>query len=301
MTTATFTIETLTLTQPGPYETARVGVLLPPQSLDGTYAASTHTLVYVAGMGGSMKGALPFLSTLAQQTGNPVIGIDLPGFGLNHALGVPFGPARYPEFLQQCLQSFFRARPDWPQALQVVSISLGAATVCHWAKGFQSTWPTLSSLSLLAPAFRPYRPTFPYPWVAQQALQFITSLGRAQVTMPYGITELTQNSTYRDDPHYHPRLQLPLPYLLQVEQYNLQAFHALGAIIVPTAIVIPTRDVVCCPQTMAQAYYHLPADTPKHRIVLEGAFHDVVMEAADDPQSPLTTGLLSWFSMCSAG
>lgn len=255
-------------------------------------APQKSPIVYVPGLGGSVKSAVEFLKSFARQ-GHPVYSLDAQGWGLNDDLPCYPNPVQY-------LADFKGFVADLQQqgALQganasiLMGISLGGILASIYAS--QTPHP-FGRLVLLAPAFKPHPKTFSLQYRLKAYGLALTRGFKAKLVMPYGIEHLTQNPQAHADPSLQTRLSVPVLYMLFVDRLCAKALKALPQIDIPVALVAPQADVVCCPQFMRQAFKALKH--PKSQLISPpGVFHDIPREP-EPVLAPLCHDLLQWLDL----
>jgi alpha-beta hydrolase superfamily lysophospholipase len=261
-------------------------------------ASKGKAMLFIPGLGGSVKGALDFLEQLSDEY-NPIYGPDLRGFGLNLLEKNPLTSAK---IILKDLEAFYQQVivPAEHTELALCGLSLGGvlATLlaCRYPERF-------SKLTLLAPAYRPHRKTFTLGYTIRNTLAFMIQGGKARTQLPYGLAEITSNAAILSDPQYTtvPPLVLSPGFLLGVRDLCNQAFSEIRQLQVPTLMVIPGQDIVCDPDAMRKAYERIPTTTPKLCREYPDFYHDVLFE---EGHSDIAQALLGWpvpaFASCSA-
>ena len=250
-------------------------------------------MLYIPGLGGSVKGALDFLEQLLPSFG-PIYGPDLRSFGLNPVEAPPYSA----NHLLPDMEAFYQQviLPANHRELVLVGISLGGilATLlaCRHPERF-------SKLILLAPAFRPHPKSFSLSYTVLNTLSFMLRGKHSRTTLPYGIEALTTNPAILNDPQYaeHPPIELNAGFLLGVRTLCNQAFSEIRKLSLPTLVVIPGMDIVCDPTAMRAAYERIPATTPKLCKEYPDFYHDVLFEAG---HSDIAKALLEWSNHCAS-
>lgn len=249
-------------------------------------------LLYVPGLGGSVKGALHFLSGL-QDRFSTIYAPDLRGFGLNSETMSVTSVADTLEDLDCFWEQHLN--PLSHRNIYLCGISLGASLSVHLVNQYPQRF---ESLVLLAPAYKPSPVTFSTAYVLSNLMRSVFGGKDAQTVLPYGIEEITRNPLIRDDPQYKvPPLSLPTRYLFQVRSLNLKAFRTMANLSLPTLMVVPQSDVVCCPHTMQKAFLRIPQETPSHLVTYSQMYHDVLMEPEVDE---VVAEVLQWLETHSA-
>lgn len=244
-------------------------------------------LLFIPGLGGSVKGALNFLGLL-HTAYNPIYGPDLRGFGLNPLEK----PLTHAKDLIPDLEAFHEQviAPEGHSELALCGISLGGVLATLLATKHPERY---SKLILLAPAFKPHPKTFTLKYTLVNTLAFLMKGGNAMTTLPYGLEALTTNPAVLNDPQYaeHPQLVLNSGFLLGVRDLCNQAMSDIRKLNIPTMVVIPGQDVVCDPAAMRAAYDRIPNSTPKQCLDYPDLYHDVLFEV-EHPQ--IAEAFLKW-------
>ncbi len=246
-----------------------------------------RTLLFVPGLGGSVKGALPFLEKLLPVF-SPIYGPDLRGFGLN-PLEKPIHSSK---ILLEDLEAFHQAvgleQPKQPVLL--AGLSLGGVLATLLATQNPERY---ERLLLMAPAFRAHGKSFSLQYQIKNALRrFI--LGREAYTrLPYNVDALTTNPDILNDPQYRnpPPLDLSFDFLWSLRTLCNQSLQATKEIQIPTMMVVPGQDVVCDPEAMRQGYEQIPASTPKTYRFYPELYHDILFENA---HSEIAEAVCQW-------
>ncbi len=235
-------------------------------------------LIFIPGLGGSVKGALDFLAHLLPHY-DVIYGLDLRGFGLNQDLPLVNVRRSY-EDIEGFIESVVTAMPSSglnPHGqIDIASISLGSVLATHLTYHHA---PWFRRSLLIAPAFKPHPAMFPLPYVLKNVWGQITRGPSFPVTLPYDIKALTLNPEILNDPQYqNPPLTVNAGYLLSVRSLSLQAIKLAKALTVPTMIMVPGLDLVCDPHAMRDAYYGLPVETEKKLVEYPQQYHDLLLE-----------------------
>ena len=233
-------------------------------------------LVFVPGLGGSVKNSLVFFNALLQHF-SPIIVPDLRGFGLNEAKALP-NPTQFVADLEgiltQVAPAYFAESP-WTLG----GISLGGCVVSHWlgsaghTVGPDSAW-------LLAPAVQEHPKAFKLPYVAKTLWTMLTAPS-SLVKLPYGLESLTQNpAVLASEQHQHhmETFRLPAQFLWQLRDFNRTSVKAMRAIACPVHVSIPLADRIICPNAMERAFLQLPYHQSHRRQSYKGLYHDVPLE-----------------------
>jgi alpha-beta hydrolase superfamily lysophospholipase len=251
-------------------------------------AANGKALLFIPGLGGSVKNALDFLEQLTPAY-SPVYGPDLRGFGLNLLEEDPLTSAK---IILKDLEAFYQQVivPAQHTELVLCGISLGGVLATLLASRHPERF---SKLALLAPAYRPHSKTFSLGYTIRNTLAFLIQGGKARTQLPYGLAEITSNTAILNDPQYTavPPLVLSPGFLLGVRDLCNQAFSEIRQLRVPTLMVIPGQDVVCDPDAMRKAYERIPSTTPKLCKEYPDFYHDVLFE---EGHSDIAQALLGW-------
>ncbi len=259
----------------------RYGKLINPANPD-----TGRALLYVPGLGGSIKSALAFLNALLPEF-SPIYGPDLRGFGLN-PLEAPLPKA---DIILQDLEAFHQQvlAPAGHQSLALCGLSLGGVLATLLAA---QTPERYQKLVLLAPAYRPNAQSFSLAYTLRNTLAFLLLGSRARTTLPYTVAAITRNESVLNDPQAFPSLQLSLTpgFLLSVRSLCNRAMSQAAQLTVPTLMVIPGQDIVCDPVAMRQTFAKIPAK-PKTCREMPDFYHDVVLEP-DSPQ--LAREIAAW-------
>lgn len=243
--------------------------------------ATGRALLFIPGLGGSVKGALSFLECLLPFY-SPIYAPDLRSFGINATS--EDAPLHHVRNLPADLEMFHRqvlapARNGGSfEELILCGISLGGVLATLLAAEHPERY---QRLILLAPAYKPHARSFPLSYVVRNVLTFLLLGRRARTRLPYGLSALTRNTSILDDPSYrdHPPLVLSPGFLLGVRGLANAALRAASRLTIPTLMVVPGQDIVCDPDAMRLAYGRIPADTPKHCLEYSDVYHDVLFEA----------------------
>jgi alpha-beta hydrolase superfamily lysophospholipase len=246
-----------------------------------------RAMLFIPGLGGSVKGAVDFLGQL-QQTYSPIYGPDLRGFGLN-PLETPLNGAKD---LLPDLEAFYQQVivPAGHKELALCGISLGGVLATLLAARHPERF---SKLILLAPAFKPHPKTFTLSYTLINTFAFLLKGGKARTQLPYGMEALTTNPAILNDPQYAdlPPLELNSGFLLGVRDLCTAAFSEIRKLSIPTMMVIPGQDIVCDPAAMLAAYNRIPASTLKVCQKYPDFYHDVLFEVN---HSDIAEALLQW-------
>jgi alpha-beta hydrolase superfamily lysophospholipase len=245
-------------------------------------------MLFVPGLGGSVKGALSFLEQLLPEY-SPIYGPDLRGFGLNLLETDPLTSAK---IVSKDLEAFYQQviAPQQHSELVLCGLSLGGVLSTLLAARHPDRF---SRLILLAPAYRPHRKTFSLSYTVRNTLAYLIKGSKARTQLPYGLQEITSNPDVLSDPQYtsFPPLVLSPGFLLGVRDFCNQAFSEIRRIQIPTLMVIPGQDIVCDPDAMRKAFDRIPQTTPKLCKEYPDFYHDVLFEAG---HSEIAQEILGW-------
>jgi len=252
-------------------------------------------LLYIPGLGGSVKIALPFLQSLLPYF-NPIYGVDLRGFGLN----ISDEPLQDVNHLLPDMEAFdeqvlapARQSGEFNAGLSLAAISLGGVVATLLASRHPERY---QELLLFAPAYAPHPTTFPASYLFSNLLNHIFKGRHARTRLPYDISKVTRNPLILADPDFQswlPRLTLTPGFLLSVRLLSLRAMLACRNITVPTCMFIPGADEVCDPATMLKAFHRIPRQTPKHVITYPNFYHDLLLEESHHIHT-IVSDLLAW-------
>ena len=252
----------------------------------GTNGAD-RAMLFIPGLGGSVKGALDFLEQLQPAYGT-IYGPDLRGFGLN-PLETPLNGAG---MLLPDLDAFYQQviAPAGHQELALCGISLGGVLATLLAARHPERF---SKVILMAPAYKPHPQTFTLSYTLQNTLAFLFKGKKALTQLPYGMEALTTNPAILNDPQYlHMEpLILNAGFLLGVRDLCQNAFSEIQQLRLPTMMVIPGRDIVCDPAAMRAAFARIPEQTPKVCHEYPDFYHDVLFEIG---HAQIAQALLQW-------
>lgn len=246
-----------------------------------------RALLFVPGLGGSVKGAIDFLEALLPFY-SPIYGPDLRSFGLNPTEQ----PLQGTEILFQDLAAFHQQviGPANHPELNLCGISLGGVIATRLAVQCPERY---RRLALIAPAYRPHPKSFGLCYTLKNTLSFIFQGENARTQLPYGVEALTRNEEILNDPAYcetDPAVLAP-GFLLRVRLLSMQAFNDTRRLRLPTMVVIPGQDIVCDPVAMRQGFHRIPATTPKLCKEYPDFYHDVLFETG---HTEIAQELLVW-------
>lgn len=232
-------------------------------------------LLFIPGLGGSVKGALSFLELLLPEY-SPIYAPDLRGFGIN-PIETPLPKA---DIILKDLEAFYQQIivPAKHNPLALCGISLGGVLSTILATRHPDRF---SSVTLLAPAFKPHQNSFSASYVLRNVLGHLLLGTKARTELPYGLEAVTGNPAILNDPQYKDALKLILTpgFLLSVRDLCNLALKNITQLQIPSLIVVPGQDIVCDPGTMREAYARIPATTHKKLLEYEHFYHDVLFEA----------------------
>lgn len=274
-------------------ETLKYGRLYNSQKPD-----TGKALLFLPGLGGSVKGALNFLELLLPEY-SPIYSPDLRGFGLNPIES----PLPRADIIQKDLEAFYQhvIAPANHGHLALSGISLGAVLAALMAECHPERY---TSLTLLAPAFKPHKSSFSPAYVFQNVMGHLLLGPKARTGLPYGMEAVTGNPAILNDPQYQGALQLVLTpgFLLSVRDLCNQALKGMTTLRPPSLIVVPGQDMVCDPNTMRQAFLKIPNSTPKRLLEYPNFYHDVLFEVEHHRLAQEMLGwLLSLDALSSSG
>ena len=250
--------------------TQRYGQFIKPD----TEPKTGRALWFVPGLGGSVKGAIPFLEHLLPQF-DTIYGADLRGFGLN-----PIDePLRETEIIRKDLEAFYQQVivPAGHSDLVLGGISLGGVLTTLMAVEHPARF---SRLLLLAPAYKAHPSSFSLGYIIKNVLGCALKGKGYRTRLPYGQDSVTRNEDILNDPAMKDRkpLDLTAGFLLDVQKLTGQSQKRARELKIPTMMVIPGADVVCCPEAMRKGYTRIPDSTPKFIREYPDFYHDVLYE-----------------------
>lgn len=260
--------------------TLRYGKLTDPHRAE----PAKRSMLFVPGLGGSVKGAISFLEALLPEF-DPIYGPDLRGFGLNEHAPLPHPDIHLEDLLAFQHHTELIEHP----ATTLCGISLGGTISTKLAAKQRKDF---ESLILVAPAFRSSNICFPPSFIARHALGRLLNGVEYRTVLPYCIKKLTRNPEVLANPVYMAEpLELPVDYLLKVSLFNMVAFRRVKEIAIPTMVIVPGSDVVCDPDGMRAGYHRIPGHVPKLLKDYPALYHDVLME----PEVPeIAQDVLDW-------
>jgi alpha-beta hydrolase superfamily lysophospholipase len=256
----------------------RYGLLSSPWASESE-TDTRQPLVYLPGLGGSVKSALWFLEGLLD-TFHPIYGLDCRGFGLN---------ANQPERLHSLkptladMQVFLgETGPLAGQTPHLIGISMGAtlATILSAREPER-----FKSLLFLAPAYRPHPKTFSWRYKFKNMLGKLLLGKRFKTKLPYTLSMLTRNEAILNDPQYHktPSAHMTAEMLVSARHFCEAGLEQSAQLKPPIMMVIPGQDKVCDPLAMHEGFKRLADETPKRLLDLPEYYHNVLME----PEAPV--------------
>ena len=236
-----------------------------------------RALVFVPGLGGSVRWAERFLSQLEGRY-DLIVGLDLRGYGLNRGLE-PVSPKLQAADLRAFLhEARLSVRFD---EVHLAGISLGGVLAAHLASQRAEAF---RSLLLLAPAFAPHPRTFSPGFTIRQVARRLLNGPETRMCMPYGLRDITQNPEVLADPEFQGLfpLSLGVDFALGVKGLAGATIQAMDGIHLPTMVVVPGMDRVCDVRAMRKAFHRLPNAEANNLLELPEAFHDVLMEGGTE-------------------
>ncbi len=270
---------------------AEEGVRLRYARLEEGTENTRKPLIYIPGLGGSVKTALPFLKRMFPDCG-PLFSLDPRGFGLNQEV-LPFrDPYHYLNDFHQWL-TFLKERKllftDHEPVL--MGLSLGGIYASLYVLNEDHPF---KALVLLAPAFQAHPVLFNWRFKLKEYLNLLFHGPWAKTTMPYRITDLTCNPRCHVNPLGQEPLTLPSLYLFRVDRMCQKVLAHLHRITLPTGVIVPEADRICDPQAMVHGYEKL-GSSQKHLWTYAGLFHDIMQEP-DVAQEAILRDIRPWLS-----
>lgn len=251
----------------------RYGQFIKPEGAERTGRA----VWFVPGLGGSVKGAIEFLEALLPHF-DTIYGPDLRGFGLNPVEK----PLTHFRPIHEDLDAFYRQviEPAGHEDLTLIGISLGGVLSTLMAAEHPERF---NRMVLLAPAYKAHAKSFSLSYLVKNVVGCMLKGRQFETTLPYGIDAVTSNENIIRDPQYHaqPPLVLTAGFLLDVKSLTGRALKKTAALRIPTLMVIPGNDVVCCPEAMRAGFARIPESTPKVCYDYPDYYHDVLFEAGN--------------------
>ncbi len=257
--------------------------------------ATSEIMLFVPGLGGSVKGALRFLEPLQEQF-KVIYGPDLRGFGINL-----FTPEQPPLFhtndLLADLNAFYETvmlpeieASQGNRQIVLCGISLGGVLATLLAERYPERYRVLI---LLAPAYKPHPRAFSLAYTLRALVKHLLQRQKARVTLPYGVKSLTQNPLILEDPQYAelPPIQLSPGFLLGVASLGKRAVADMKTLRVPTLMIVPGQDLVCDPAAMRRTFQKLPVATLKKLVEFPDFYHDILFE---NEQEAILQAVLAW-------
>jgi pimeloyl-ACP methyl ester carboxylesterase len=255
--------------------------------IDSRRSSTGKTLLFIPGLGGSIKNALDFLEALLPSH-SPIYGPDLRGFGLNPLES----PLHQADIIWDDLEAFYQQviAPVQPEDLTLCGLSLGGVFATLLAARYPKRF---NRLVLFAPAYKPHARSFSLVYTVRNILAHLLLGKRARTTLPYNIPAITSNPRILEDPQYNNLEPLILTpgFLLGIRSFCQQAMRAVEKISIPTLMVIPGQDIVCDPSAMRRAFDRIPPGTPKKCLFYQDFYHDVLMESG---HTAIVEEMLSW-------
>ncbi len=248
-------------------------------------------VVFVPGLGGSVKNALSFMRLMAQEFG-VVYSLDARGFGINEGRKPTPNPSAYLKDFQKFILYLQQINAiDENNKPIIIGISLGSVLSTLFTTSYQHPF---TAQILVAPAFRPHPQLFDTSFKLKNYSQVFIKGPWALTRLPYGIQDLTRNADLYNDPLFQDPLVLPTFYLFFVDLLCRKALSRCKRIAIPTAVVVPEKDSICDPVTMTQACKCI--NHPQTRLLnYPDLYHDVFMEPEED-QRHVVTDLVHWLS-----
>ena len=241
-------------------------------------------LLFIPGLGGSVKGALGFLECLLPYF-SPIYAPDLRSFGLNapHESDKNTPPLLHTRDLPLDLEAFHQQVLTPAQQagefdeLALCGISLGGVMATLLASQHPERY---SRLILLAPAYKPHPRSFNLRYVLHNILSLVFLGKKARTSLPYGPEALTRNTAVLEQMANDGPLPLVLSpgFLLGVRDLANIALQETRRLTLPTLVVVPGQDIICDPRTMREAYANIPESTPKYCLEYPDFYHDVLFE-----------------------
>lgn len=237
-------------------------------------AASDKALLFVPGLGGTVKCALHFLNILLPHYSKIYVP-DLRGYGLNKHDTHLHSVTPIIEDLRVFHRDVIANRH---QALDLAGISLGGVLATLLAAKYRFHPQGYERLALLVPAFEPSPVKFTARYVLKNAVNRI--LGKRLTRLPYSVETLTQNPDVLGHPEFQDiePLELSFDYLLHVRLLGLEALKRVRTLNLPTLIAVADKDHVCDPRAMRAAFRNLPPTLDKCILEYPELYHDILLE-----------------------
>ncbi|MDH4379973.1 MAG: alpha/beta fold hydrolase [Vampirovibrionales bacterium] len=239
-------------------------------------------MVFVPGLGGSVKNSLVFFNALLQHF-SPIVVPDLRGFGLNEHHPLP-NPIQFVDDLNGLIA---HAAPlhTGQQPWMLGGISLGGCVVSHYLgqpvnKANLSTFLLPDSVWLLAPAVQEHPQMFRWRYVAKTLWTLFTR-PQTLIQLPYGLEALTQNPAVLASKQYQQHMAdfyIPAGFLWQLRRFNRSAGLQLHGVTQPIHLSIPLADRIICPTAMERLFQQLPLHPHHFCGRYPGLYHDVPLE-----------------------
>lgn len=282
----TFTVEEYMASDGSPL---RYGKLVNPNP------KNNRALMFIPGLGGSVKGALVFLQTLLPEYA-VIYGADLRGFGLN--------PVETPILHVQPILADLLAFHDFlgqqgHVGYDLAAISLGGSLSTLMLTAYKDQHKIQYDRHVvLAPAYQAHAKTFTLGYVIRNIVGRLLK-GKTYTTyLPYGLGQITRNESILNDPQFTGALGMPLSidFLLSLRALNKQALSSTKQLETPTLMFIPGEDLICDANAMRRGFNQIPAQ--KECREYPGLYHDLLLELqiteiAEEARQWLTTGKLT--------
>lgn len=261
-----------------------------PDGTEMRYAKLVHSetpesgqpLVYVPGLGGSVKSALAFLEKLLPVC-SPIISLDPRGVGINEHVAYQRHPAHYLDDFTPWVDAISE-QGQWSQEEVVphlMGLSLGGVITTRYIHKQQalksSARQPFKHHILVAPAFKPHPDMFPLSYKMKTYAGVLTKGLNAFTTLPYDIHQITQNPERHADPHFQAPITLPTLYLYLIEQLCKQSYKAAQRVSIPSTTLVPGQDLICCADSMRRAHDAIEHDD-KVILTFPEAYHDLMIE-----------------------
>ena len=239
---------------------------------------SGQPLVYVPGLGGSVKSALGFLEKLLPLC-SPIISLDPRGVGINEHVAYQRHPAHYLDDFAPWVSALSRDN-QWETTgatPHLMGLSLGGVITTRYINQYQATQHPFKHLILVSPAFKPHPDMFPASFKMKTYTGVLTKGLNAFTTLPYDIHQITQNAERHADPHFQAPITLPTLYLFLIEQMCNHSYKATRRLSIPTTTLVPGHDLICCARAMHTAHEAI-AHEDKCVLTFPEAYHDLMIE-----------------------
>lgn len=263
--------------------------LIQPESHEES--SEQHPIVFIPGLGGSVKFALDFLKRFVPHHG-PIYSLDARGIGLNEQVAPLPHPNSYLRDFHSFIQHLQQENRISNQSNPVmIGLSLGGIYAIMYSTEYSHPF---QGIILIAPAFRPHPKLFTPAFKCKSYASILLKGAHACVTMPYRVQDLTRNPDKYNDPNFKEPLTLPAFYLFLVERLCRKAFARISRIDSPISVVIPENDRVCDPEAMKQAYNRIPHQH-KALFTYPALYHDIMLEPEED-QDRVFSDLDAWIN-----